>query len=297
MKDGSGENLHESFAKLNQDGSWLKTSRGCYQQTLEGHLQKFSGTWPRAGMMRSGMCFQQEDRVALVRRIKGKESSLLQKGLPTPTTNGLEGGSDAPWKKTGETQTEYIQKWPTPDANMGNRGTQPNWKRKRPSGHHAQYTINQAVRDNPTKWPTPTEKDHRHLSKGAADRADSKNQQVRLAGRVMQWPTPTAHIAKEAGYPAEFKRKTPTLTAEVHKRMWPTPNASDNRDRGHLGSGAVQRRMEKGKQIMLSQSVSKTSGALNPTWVEWLMGFPIGWTDLKHLETQLSPRSQNKSEK
>jgi hypothetical protein len=22
------------------------------------------------------------------------------------------------------------------------------------------------------------------------------------------------------------------------------------------------------------------SGALNPQWVEWLMGFPVGWTDL-----------------
>ena len=22
------------------------------------------------------------------------------------------------------------------------------------------------------------------------------------------------------------------------------------------------------------------AGQLNPTWVEWLMGFPIGWTDL-----------------
>lgn len=25
-------------------------------------------------------------------------------------------------------------------------------------------------------------------------------------------------------------------------------------------------------------------GALNPPWVEWLMGWPIGWTDLSHLE-------------
>jgi hypothetical protein len=25
----------------------------------------------------------------------------------------------------------------------------------------------------------------------------------------------------------------------------------------------------------------KTSGKLNPTWVEWLMGFPLEWTDLK----------------
>lgn len=26
-------------------------------------------------------------------------------------------------------------------------------------------------------------------------------------------------------------------------------------------------------------------GALNPEWVEWLMGFPVGWTDLEHLGT------------
>jgi hypothetical protein len=26
-------------------------------------------------------------------------------------------------------------------------------------------------------------------------------------------------------------------------------------------------------------------GQLNPSWVEWLMGWPIGWTDLKPLVT------------
>ena len=67
-------------------------------------------------------------------------------------------------------------------------------------------------------------------------------------------------------------------------RMFPTPQASDNRDRGNLSSGAVKRRMEKGKQIGLAQSVSQESGQLNPMWVEWLMGWPLGWTDLKPLE-------------
>ena len=28
----------------------------------------------------------------------------------------------------------------------------------------------------------------------------------------------------------------------------------------------------------LSETIS---GSLNPAWVEWLMGFPPGWTDLK----------------
>ena len=30
-------------------------------------------------------------------------------------------------------------------------------------------------------------------------------------------------------------------------------------------------------------------GKLNPTWVEWLMGWPLEWTDLKPLETDKSP--------
>jgi DNA (cytosine-5)-methyltransferase 1 len=66
-----------------------------------------------------------------------------------------------------------------------------------------------------------------------------------------------------------------------HKRNFPTPQASDNRDRGNMASGAIKRRIEKGKQVMLSQSVSEISGALNPMWVEWLMGYPSGWTDLR----------------
>ena len=33
---------------------------------------------------------------------------------------------------------------------------------------------------------------------------------------------------------------------------------------------------------------TKVGGKLNPMWVEWLMGFPLGWTDLKPLETDKS---------
>jgi hypothetical protein len=71
-------------------------------------------------------------------------------------------------------------------------------------------------------------------------------------------------------------------------RLWPTPQASDNRDRGNMSNPSIQRRVAIGKQIMLSQSVHPTSGQLNPTWVEWLMGWPLGWTDLKPLATDKS---------
>ena len=64
---------------------------------------------------------------------------------------------------------------------------------------------------------------------------------------------------------------------------FPTPMASDNRDRGNMESASVKRRLAIGKQVSLGQSVSPISGRLNPTWVEWLMGWPLGWTDLKPL--------------
>ena len=67
-------------------------------------------------------------------------------------------------------------------------------------------------------------------------------------------------------------------TVEIGASYWPTPSANDNRDRGHLGMPAIQRRMKKGKQLNLGMVVSDKCGALNPDWVEWLMGFPIGWS-------------------
>ena len=62
------------------------------------------------------------------------------------------------------------------------------------------------------------------------------------------WPTPTCHNAKEQDSPAEATRNTPSLC--------------------HLARG--------GDKTLPRH--------LNPAWVEWLMGWPIGWTDLKPLE-------------
>jgi len=71
------------------------------------------------------------------------------------------------------------------------------------------------------------------------------------------------------------------ITLVDHVTMFPTPSAADHRDRGGPESPAIKRRIEKGKQMTLSM---KIGGKLNPTWVEWLMGWPLGWTDLKPLE-------------
>lgn len=44
-----------------------------------------------------------------------------------------------------------------------------------------------------------------------------------------------------------------------------------------------------------NQRKKQLNGALNPTWVEWLMGYPEGWTDLKGLGIPSYRKSPRKS--
>jgi DNA (cytosine-5)-methyltransferase 1 len=64
--------------------------------------------------------------------------------------------------------------------------------------------------------------------------------------------------------------------------MWPTPTY------GKLagGTGAFNQIEDKylNSEISLEEKKAMQAGnggKLNPTWVEWLMGFPEGWTDLE----------------
>lgn len=52
------------------------------------------------------------------------------------------------------------------------------------------------------------------------------------------------------------------------------------------------------RSMLLSQKVNYLAGGagpLNPEWVEWLMGFPIGWTELSVSETPSSQRNSSLS--
>lgn len=131
-------------------------------------------------------------------------------------------------------------------------------------------------------WPTPTASEttaRKNIKTNEKGRRVCKNggepHSIDLATSVKMWPTPVK---------SDFKRRGPNSKQqglpEVVK-MWPTPNASDHRDRGNLSNPCIQNRIEKGKQLELSMVVSDQSGQLNPDWVEALMGFPIGWTNLE----------------
>lgn len=63
-------------------------------------------------------------------------------------------------------------------------------------------------------------------------------------------------------------------TSATDSSLWPTPTQAD----GMGGPGSSGR--DGGPNLRTA-----VNGQLNPTWVEWLMGFPAGWTDLEDSET------------
>jgi hypothetical protein len=101
------------------------------------------------------------------------------------------------------------------------------------------------------RWPTPTVCGN-YNRKGA-----SKSSGYGLATRVRRFPTPTACMSKGSS-PAALKRKDGTS------------RAGDRLDHNVMESHG---------------------GQLNPEWVEWLMGWPIGHTDCQPLATDRYPHA------
>ena len=124
-------------------------------------------------------------------------------------------------------------------------------------------------------WQTPVADD-------AANRKDGKwnsRGEPKLSAQVLKWPTPRANDAEKRGAIANDPRNGlpaavlhfPTPTATAHKGWSKNHNRADTNDRIDY---TIEREAAESGEI----------GRLNPTWVEWLMGWPIGWTDLKPLE-------------
>jgi hypothetical protein len=158
-------------------------------------------------------------------------------------------------------------------------------------------------------WRTPYAGDGErgvYASKDALDARLEKGGQLSLSNQVKHqylWPTPRAADHKGATNPAAaekakqrgFSPNLPEMVTAVNGGMWLTPTSRDYRSSMKLET-VDKRQAASSRGVNLSehiQKVERNNGALNPTWVEWLMGFPLGWTDLNPSETPLSLKSQN----
>ncbi len=93
--------------------------------------------------------------------------------------------------------------------------------------------------------------------------------------RFNLWPTPT--VKGNYNRKGLTKQSGDGLATAVMR--WPTPTARDYRG-VHRSERGRERRLENARGIPLNEAAG---GLLNPTWVEWLMGWPIGWTALQPL--------------
>ena len=129
-------------------------------------------------------------------------------------------------------------------------------------------------------WPTPRASNPGSRPNGKGGKVLAEEvliaEGLRKRGEKLMWPTPTTSPSRpNEGNVCLLRKKVEAgeLSAEIASVML----------NGKSVFSAQGRLMEKGSNH--SARVSPTSGTLNPRWVEWLQGYPDGWTDLSSLET------------
>jgi len=237
---------------------------GLLEKTLVGTLNSvstpFSRTWRVKVTPQGRLVFQLR---ASARTTKEKESGswhtpTVMDHLPTRTEEALKkqymnhrkGRTEHSTLRDQVTFPKPAQMWRTPD-NMKGGSNLPGIKKaldeghlKRPSGHQMQIRLQDQVKEE-RLWPTPKTSDQY-----------------------------SAHMKEnEKGIPHDVAKGN--LRGMV--KQWPTPQASEH----HAGrpGGKMQKMLGNHPDVR-----GTGGGTLNPTWVEWLMGYPKGWTDLNHSE-------------
>lgn len=127
------------------------------------------------------------------------------------------------------------------------------------------------------------------------------------------WPTPNASVANDGESPRTWLERAERLKAK-HKngngagmplsiavQLWPTPNAmssarnrtarrTDANSKHHGGTTladfvTILDGGSNGRASALANGVAEVGLKLNPMWVAWLMGWPIGWQCCEPLAT------------
>lgn len=188
-----------------------------------------------------------------------------------------------------------------PDSGLSLLGSLARWDRSSSSWRTPQSSFLEGLDEFSETWPRwGSMRNGVCWGRLTPERPMSENESGFLVG------TPTATMLQAGPRSPEFRKgRTPT---PVELAMWPTPKASTagsdfaKMDRSATGISLVtavamfptptatntkanhMRGADKGHPRE-SRSYG-TTGQLNPEWVEWLMGWPRGWTDLGLLSPQ-----------
>ena len=160
--------------------------------------------------------------------------------------------------------------WPTPAAqNPGFKNVEVVDKDGNPPAHFHQRFYNkqtgqimQRGLEQAVQWPTPLAQEAKH-------------------GTVTDWELTTDHVGT--------KESLRVKVAKAEQAQWPTPAARDWKDTPGMSptatnpDGSHRDRTDRLPMRVFTSEPNGTTqgGSLNPTWVEWLMGYPSEWTVLE----------------
>jgi hypothetical protein len=110
------------------------------------------------------------------------------------------------------------------------------------------------------------------------------------------WPTPNCIgfrsdgelllLSRKLSDRSEYLAMSSRAANSKRERFWPTPCASASASKGSSPAALVRKSGKSRENDRIDHAVMASDGGqLNPEWVEWLMGWPIGLTALKPLET------------
>lgn len=166
-------------------------------------------------------------------------------------------GRTKPANLREQVDDRVMKLWPTPHSNC-HTGIE----------EHGSGDAN--IQTAVSMWPTPRANDAE--KRGNIDLNNPRNG---LPAAVKLWPTPRAGDGDHGGPNSRDSRGNYALSGAVHHaKVWPTPAAQDAKN-ATLPPSQIDRDTVPGAVMRQGQQ-----GQLNPDWVESLMGFPIGWTNL-----------------
>lgn len=293
-----GRKWPESLAKYDRDSRSWRTR----QLSLLADFTECLETFPNWGTMRSGECWARTTPSSILETRRRITSANGSGSLPTPRNN------------TGPTRTGrhksldgVVHAIPTPTVHG-------NYNRKGLSATSGDGLATW-VAAQPVVYPPPQA--HKVTESGEIVNADGSpwdgcsKPHSKTSGRpittaladAVKWATPCAMEPEKDVERWEEKRNRPRserggghgMNLATQVIMFPTPIASEARQ-----GVQIRRPGKKGTQESLTTIVQKLDGllgldpastggvetprmTLNPAWVEWLMGWPIGWTDLRPL--------------
>jgi len=131
-------------------------------------------------------------------------------------------------------------------------------------GKNSEETELQRQTEEPNLWATPNAMDHlpQRSEESLKKMAEGHRKGRALPSNLREQVDPeTVRKWREAQEP----------------KMYPTPTASDFK-----GSGRNETMRDRLDYAVEKPDGKRVSGSLNPQWVEWLMGYPVGYTDLNN---------------